>query len=293
MEEKGSEDGKDRREGRRWIGEREKEYRPHGLPSPSNCLRRAAQLPNASPSPPASPAPLKAAASQGRSEGGRQSWKEIDVIERRASREDEDERDPPSLLLPHLRRSLSSLALQLLSPFILWGAARGQKPEVVVQSITFENFNIQAGTDASLVPTDMATLNSTLRLRFRNTGSFFGVHVTSTPIDLTYTQLTLATGNINEFYQSRKSQRNLKVVVMGNRVPLYGGGASLTSVKEKTNATVPSIPLNLAFTVRSRAYVLGKLVKPKFFVDVQCSVKMDQTKLGKPVSLKNKCQVNN
>lgn len=96
---------------------------------------------------------------------------------------------------------------------------------------------------------------------------------------------------IKEFYQSRKSQRNLKLVVTGDRVPLYGGGASLTSVQGKTNGTVPPVPLSLAFTVRARAYVLGKLVKPKFYVDVQCNVNMDQTKLNKPVSLKNKCQV--
>ena len=98
---------------------------------------------------------------------------------------------------------------------------------------------------------------------------------------------------IKEFYQSRKSQRNLNIVVTGNRVPLYGGGASLTSVQGKTNSTVPPVPLNLSFTVRARAYVLGQLVKPKFYVDVQCSVNMDQTKLNKPVSLKNKCQVSN
>lgn len=224
------------------------------------------------------------------------SWKEhqhqIDVIEEEGLLEDdEDEKGiPRRCYFPVF--VLGFFVLFTFFSLILWGASRSQKPVVTMKSITFESFNIQAGTDASLVATEMASLNSTIKFSFRNKGSFFGVHVSSTPLDLTYYQLTLASGNINEFYQSRKSQRNLNVVVAGNRIPLYGGGASLTSIKGKTNATVPLVPLDIGFTIRARAYVLGKVVKPKFYVNVQCSVKMDQTKLNKPVSLQNKCQVN-
>lgn len=67
---------------------------------------------------------------------------------------------------------------------------------LLCQSITFQNFIIQAGTDASLVPTDMATLNSTVKFTYRNTGTFFGIHVAATPFDLTYNQLTLASGDV-------------------------------------------------------------------------------------------------
>jgi len=42
----------------------------------------------------------------------------------------------------------------------------------------------------------MASLNSTLKFLYRNTATFFGVHVTSTPMDLSYSQITLATGNV-------------------------------------------------------------------------------------------------
>uniref|UniRef100_A0A6V7QWN8 Uncharacterized protein n=1 Tax=Ananas comosus var. bracteatus TaxID=296719 RepID=A0A6V7QWN8_ANACO len=56
-------------------------------------------------------------------------------------------------------------------------------------SIRFENFIIQAGTDASLVPTELSTLNTTVKLTFRNTGRFFGVHVSSTPLDIYYSQI--------------------------------------------------------------------------------------------------------
>ncbi|RWW70381.1 hypothetical protein BHE74_00021943 [Ensete ventricosum] len=42
----------------------------------------------------------------------------------------------------------------------------------------------------------MSTLNSTVKFTYRNTGSFFGVHVTSTPLYLNYYQLTMASGDV-------------------------------------------------------------------------------------------------
>ncbi|KAJ1271012.1 hypothetical protein BS78_06G096000 [Paspalum vaginatum] len=182
---------------------------------------------------------------------------------------------------------------------ILWGASRGQRPVVTLSSVTFHRFVVQAGTDASLVPTQLASLNATVRLTFRNTGTFFGVHVTADPVTLYYTQLLMASGNIKYFYQARKSQRRLTVSVVGDKVPLYGGGSSLSSTpttlpppKKKAPPVVvppPPVPLQLAVRVRARAFVLGRLVKPKFYSEARCSVTMDQTKLGKPVSLAKAC----
>ncbi|KAF3337686.1 Late embryogenesis abundant protein [Carex littledalei] len=179
------------------------------------------------------------------------------------------------------------LVLFFFFALILWGASHNKHPIVTVNSITFHNFVIQAGTDASLVPTGLSTLNSTVKLSYRNTGTFFGVHVSSTPLVLYYSQLVLAAGNMNKFYQSRKSERSLTAVVQGNDVPLYGGGSSLSSTPGKD--TRP-IPLSLNFTLRSRAYVLGKLVRPKFYTIVKCSLTLDQTKIGTTVSLKNSCE---
>jgi len=103
---------------------------------------------------------------------------------------------------------------------------------------------------------------------------------------------------IKYFYQSRKSQRSLTVAVVGDKVPLYGGGSGLSSTpttlpppkKRAPPVVVPPPPVALQLTVRlrSRAFVLGRLVKPKFYSEARCSVTMDQTKLGKPVSLNNK-----
>ncbi|WVZ85658.1 hypothetical protein U9M48_032555 [Paspalum notatum var. saurae] len=182
---------------------------------------------------------------------------------------------------------------------ILWGASRGQRPVVTLRTVTFHRFVVQAGTDASNVPTELASLNATVRLTFRNTGTFFGVHVTADPVTLYYTQLLMASGNIKYFYQARKSQRSLTVSVVGDKVPLYGGGSSLSSTpttlpppKKKAPPVVvppPPVPLQLAVRVRARAFVLGRLVKPKFYSEASCSVTMDQTKLGKPVSLAKAC----
>ncbi|RRT33541.1 hypothetical protein B296_00038532, partial [Ensete ventricosum] len=177
------------------------------------------------------------------------------------------------------------LVLFFLFALVLWGASHHQSPQVTMNSITFEDFYVQAGTDSSLVPTDLLTLNSTVKLTYRNAGSFFGVHVTSTPVLLDYYQLAIASGSIDYFYQSRKSQRNLYVAVMSSKLPLYGGGSGLSG---RPNG--PPVNLTLSFTVRSRAYVLGKLVKPKFYSHVLCAVVMDQTRLNTPVSLKNSCQ---
>jgi hypothetical protein len=62
----------------------------------------------------------------------------------------------------------------------------------------FENFNIQAGSDHSGVATDMLSLNSTVKLVYRNPATFFGVHVTSTPLELHYYQLQLASGQVSK-----------------------------------------------------------------------------------------------
>uniref|UniRef100_A0A0E0KQS3 Late embryogenesis abundant protein LEA-2 subgroup domain-containing protein n=1 Tax=Oryza punctata TaxID=4537 RepID=A0A0E0KQS3_ORYPU len=181
-------------------------------------------------------------------------------------------------------------ALFFFFALILWGASHNQKPVVSINSVTFHNFVIQAGTDASLVPTELSTVNATVRMTFRNTGSFFGVHVTAQPVTLYYYQLLMASGNVKYFYQSRKSSRHVAVAVVGDKVPLYGGGSGLSSTPVK-GAPPPPVPLQLTVRFRSRAFVLGKLVKPKFLTNVQCSVRLDVAKLGKPVSLKKACSL--
>ncbi|CAL9068721.1 unnamed protein product [Musa banksii] len=181
-----------------------------------------------------------------------------------------------------LRFVLAFFVLLSFFALVLWGASRTQKPRITMKSITFESFFVHAGVDASNVPTGMATLNSTVEFTYRNTGSFFAVDVTSTPLSLNYYGITVASGNMSHFHQSKQSQRVLNVVVMGKQVALYGGGPGVSG-------TGP-VNMTLSFTVRSKAYVLGKVVKSKFHDDVRCSVVMDRTELGRAVSLKNSCR---
>lgn len=83
---------------------------------------------------------------------------------------------------------------------------------------------------------------------------------------------------VKNFYQKRKSQRSVAVTVIADQIPLYG--ASLGS-------SAGPVPLKLNFVIRSRANVLGNLVKPKFYKEIDCSVTCDPKKLNVPISLNN------
>lgn len=65
------------------------------------------------------------------------------------------------------------------------------------QTIKFDHFGIQAGSDATGVATDMISMNATVKFLYRNTASFFGVHVTSTPLDLSFSELTIGSGAVS------------------------------------------------------------------------------------------------
>lgn len=67
----------------------------------------------------------------------------------------------------------------------------------VLQSIKFDHVRVQAGSDATGVATDMITVNSTVKFTYRNKGTFFGVHVSSTPLDLSYSDIVIGTGDVS------------------------------------------------------------------------------------------------
>ncbi|KAL8038398.1 hypothetical protein ABFS82_11G115100 [Erythranthe guttata] len=216
-------------------------------------------------------------------------WKEFDAIEEEGLLDDGGARRgfPRRCYFPAF--VVGFFVLFSFFALILWGASKNQKPVVTMKSILFDRFVIQAGTDSSGVATVMVTMNSTVKMSFRNKGTFFGVHVTSSPFDLSFTDLTLATGSVEKFYTSRKSQKTVTVVLIGDNIPLYGGGADLSSQGGKP---VKPVALNLTLTVRARAYIMGRLVKPKFQNGVQCSVVLDPKKMNELVPLNN-CTYNN
>ncbi|XP_072987416.1 uncharacterized protein [Typha latifolia] len=195
--------------------------------------------------------------------------------------EDEDDADEASPLRCYACLFLLFVLLFTLFSLILWGASKSYKPKIAVKSVVFESYNIQAGMDYTGVPTKMMSLNSTVRIAFRNPGTFFGIHVTSTPLELYFYDLKVASGYMKEFYESRKSGRVVTTMVVGRQVPLYGGGSGLGS---RSNGVAPAVvPLNLTFVVRARAHVLGYLVKSKFYRRVRCGLVLREAHLGKPI----------
>ncbi|KAL9396572.1 hypothetical protein Peur_010825 [Populus x canadensis] len=225
-------------------------------------------------------------ASRGGQGKGQKQWKECDVIEEEGLLEDEERRKGLPRRCYFLAFVLGFFILFSLFSLILWAASKPQKPKITMKSITFEQFRIQAGSDSTGVATDMISVNSTVKMTYRNKGTFFGVRVTSTPLDLSYSEITIASGNIKKFYQSRKSQRPVAISVISNKIPLYGSGAGLSS---STGTTTLPVPLKMNFVVRSRAYVLGKLVKTKFNRKIECDFTFDPKKLNVPISLKEAC----
>ncbi|XP_051150047.1 uncharacterized protein LOC127264520 [Andrographis paniculata] len=230
--------------------------------------------------------PNEAGGGAGGKSRGQKNWKPYDVIEEEGLIDGEESRKGLPRRCYLLIFVVSFFVLFSFFALILWGASKPQKPKITMRSITFERFVIQAGTDDTGVSTDMISVNSTVKFTFRNTATFFGVHVTSTPLSLSYSQLAVGSGNMKKFHQSRKSQRTVAVSVMSDKIPMYGSGPSLST---STGMVASPVPLKLEFTVRSRAYVLGKLVKTKFHKSIECSVVFDPKKLNTAVSLKNSC----
>lgn len=58
------------------------------------------------------------------------------------------------------------------------------------------NFYVGEGSDSTGVPTKLLTLNSTLRLSVYNPATVFGIHVTSTAVDLLYSDIVVASGQV-------------------------------------------------------------------------------------------------
>lgn len=221
----------------------------------------------------------------GRHGKGNKGWNQCSVIEEEGPYDEfDDEKSWPRRCYVFLFILCFVLLFTMFS-LILWGASRPYKPKVTAQSIIFHDFYVSEGSDATGVPTKMISLNATLKMRFYNPATFFGVHVTSTPMDLMYYQLVVASGQVQKFYQSRRTHRTIGVVLQGKKVPLYGGGASLTSAD-----AVGGIPLDLTFDIKAKAYVLGKLVKTKFRKRVYCKIDLDSATLMKSRSLKNSCK---
>lgn len=65
-----------------------------------------------------------------------------------------------------------------------------------MQSLTVHNLYAWEGTDFTGVPTKIMTINSTLHMSIYNPATFFGIHVHSSPINLVFSDISVATGEV-------------------------------------------------------------------------------------------------
>ncbi|CAN1331130.1 hypothetical protein LINPERPRIM_LOCUS35210 [Linum perenne] len=165
--------------------------------------------------------------------------------------------------------------------FIIWGASRPFKPLFFVKSLTIHNLYLAQGSDMTGVPTKMLTTNCSVGMKVYNPASFFGIRVSSTLLHLMFSELIVATGQLRSYYQPRKSHRAVSVNVNGMKVPLYGAGANLM----RSAGGEVQIPVKLAFQVRSKGFVVGKLVKSWHTQRISCHLVFD-SRTTKTIPLK-------
>ncbi|KAJ8452057.1 hypothetical protein Cgig2_016638 [Carnegiea gigantea] len=206
-------------------------------------------------------------------------WPECNVIMEEGKYEDED--SGCSRKVQALIGLLIFLTLFTVFCLIIWGASRPFKTQVTLKSLVVRNFYVGEATDFSGVPTKMITINSSLKLGIYNPATFFGVRVSSSPISLAFSEITVATGQLQKHYQPRKSRSTTTVILQGNNVPLYGAGSSL-SVSSSEGGQVPFI---LQMEIRSRGNLVGKLVRTRHRLHVFCNVTVDYFS-SKPIKFK-------
>ncbi|KAE8665382.1 Plastidic type i signal peptidase 1 isoform 1 [Hibiscus syriacus] len=177
------------------------------------------------------------------------------------------------------------IAVFSLFCLIIWGASRPYKPQIVVKSLTVHNFYFGEGADMTGVPSKMLSINCSVRMTLYNPATFFGIHVSSNLVNLMYSEITVATGQMKKYYQPRKSHRTVALTLHGDKVPLYGAGASLAVSNDASG-----VPMKLVFEVRARGNVVGKLVKSRHRKHISCSLVIDSHS-SKPLKMKSSsCQ---
>nr|XP_043615093.1 uncharacterized protein LOC122587083 [Erigeron canadensis] len=205
-------------------------------------------------------------------------WPECNVIVEEGKYDEYDDEKRLTRRLQALMALLSFIILFTVLCLIIWGAARPYKAEITVKSLALNSLYIGEGSDSSGVITKMLTINGSLRIGVHNPATFFGIHVSSTPVNLIYSEIVIATGQLKKYYQQRKSRRTAIVSLEATKVPLYGAGSSLVV----SNAEVFEIPLRLEFEIKSKGEVVGKLVTTKHRKQISCNMNLTSNTI-KPI----------
>ncbi|KAL8037588.1 hypothetical protein ABFX02_11G048500 [Erythranthe guttata] len=152
---------------------------------------------------------------------------------------------------------------------VFWCAGRPYKPHIRIQSLRVKSLYYGQGSDHTGVPTKFLTVNCSASLAIYNPATFFGIRVTSHTANLKFSQITVASGQLEKYYQPKRSKRVMWVMLVGRRVPLYGAGVALAP---SGGRGLRNIPFKLEFEIHSRGYIVGKLVKANHKTRAFCSL---------------------
>ncbi|KAJ8562496.1 hypothetical protein K7X08_011787 [Anisodus acutangulus] len=161
---------------------------------------------------------------------------------------------------------IALFAFGALFCFIMWGASTPYQPHITIKALRVHNFYFGQGADRTGVPTKLLTVNCSVTMAIHNPATFFGIYVSSNPVNLFFSDIKVATGKLDKYYQPKESQRDMSVNLDGRRVPLYGAGVALVESDGRDG-----VPLKLDFEILSKGYIVGKLVKTKHRKHVSCS----------------------
>ncbi|CAN8268596.1 unnamed protein product [Cochlearia groenlandica] len=161
---------------------------------------------------------------------------------------------------------VAALTLFLLISSVLYAASQSFSPIVYVKGVNVHSFYYWEGLDNTGVPTKIMNIKCSLHITTHNPSKYFNLYISSSSFKLKYSrQFTLAAAQLNSYYQPKQSNHTSSINLVGSMVPLYGAGSDIESSDRKTG-----VPVKLEFEIKSRANVVGSLVKSRHSKHLSC-----------------------
>ncbi|PKA63917.1 hypothetical protein AXF42_Ash004927 [Apostasia shenzhenica] len=148
------------------------------------------------------------------------------------------------------------------------------------RSLSVNYFHVGIGQDLTGVPTKMVDVNCSVEMSVFNPASHFGLHVSSTNAMLFYSQLAIASDQLEEFYLPREAHEAKSLILKGEQVPLYGAGLGF----DIPTTGVISAPVTLKVDLLTRGNLFGPILKVKFEIRISCKLAVDSGN-NKPIGL--------
>ncbi|MCO5549341.1 hypothetical protein L7F22_002810 [Adiantum nelumboides] len=177
---------------------------------------------------------------------------------------------------------LACVAFLFLFILFFWLICRPSSPALSVKNIVFHNLYVGQGADASGVPSMLLTVNSTVQIDYENRSRYFGAHLDPLSVDYRYSELTVASTEMDGYVQGKSSRKVIPIGVRALKVPLYG--ASTISSEKK-----PSVPVTAMVSVCSRYYIVGQIVKSRFCTSIECNLDVSSSSMALLNPIKKAC----